>query len=113
MNYAPQMQGRDRIAAALMEVQNPSPRLEMPQIGALGQGMNYPAMPTPGTVASMNAQSPASPSYGGVQALQGQPQAFPQQTQMAGAGMPPPTPGMQAAPGTMPSPPGAAEPQRY
>lgn len=100
----PQAQGRDRITEALMAIQHPPPQMQMPDIGALGQGMNFPAVATPGTVASMNSQGPASPSYPGVQALQGQPQAFPP---MQGPS-PPLGPGMPApgAPPTQP-PPGA------
>lgn len=101
MNY--QMPtGRDRVAAALLEVANPSPRLDLPQ--PAGQGMNFPAMPTPQTVASMGAQSPASPSFGGAQAPQ-QPMMQP----MQGMGQPPP-PGMQATPGVPPASPGVAQP---
>jgi hypothetical protein len=104
----PQGDPRDRITQALMNVQNPPPQPQMPQADAgLGQGMNLPAMATPGTLASMNATSPAAPNYGGVAAMSGQPQ-MPQMPM--GAAPPPQAPGMQAPGPQMMGAPGAGPP---
>ena len=100
--YGQQNDTRDRITQALMEVQNPSPRMQMPPMP--GEGMNMPAVATPGTVASMGAQSPASPSFPGAQAQPQAPMAPPPQMQqpmqqpmqppMQPPGIPPGQPGM-------------------
>lgn len=86
---------RDRIAAALLEVANPSPRPQMPPMP--GMGMQMPAVATPGSVASMGAQSPASPSFPG---------SIPQ---MPMSGTPPmtPSPAMPPVPGAPNTTPGA------
>lgn len=87
---------RDRIAAALLEVANPSPRPQMPPMP--GMGMQMPAVATPNTVASMGAQSPASPSFPG---------AMPQMPMSGGAPATPPA--MPPVPGA-PNTPGAGTP---